>query len=182
MNLPNKLTMLRVLLIPIMTALYYLNPDRLALNVYSYTIGGLFVLGSFTDFLDGYIARKNGLITTFGKFLDPLADKLFVMFALLYFLNIKVIPMWVVLIILSREFLVTGIRLVAMGEGKVVVAGTLGKYKTAATMLALVLLFFRFHPTIELTGFVLLYVGLVLTVLSGAEYYHHNKEALTRTL
>ena len=177
MNLPNKLTVIRVLFIPLMVALYYLDPAKETLNWYSYLIAGLFVLASFTDFLDGYLARKHNIITTFGKFLDPLADKLLVMFALLLLLDIEVIGMWVVLIILSREFIVTGVRLVAMDEGRVIAASKLGKYKTASTLIALIFLLVH----VELIGLIILYVGVVLTVISGFEYVYKNRQILTET-
>lgn len=181
MNLPNKLTFIRIFIIPIIVVIFYLDPDKLALNLYSYLIGGLFVVASFTDYLDGKIARKNNLVTTFGKFIDPLADKLLVMSALLILQELALIPMWAVLVILTREFIVTGIRLVASGEGTVIAASNLGKYKTASTMLALTLLFFRLTPTIELIGLIVFYIGVTLTVVSGIDYFIKNKEPLLRT-
>ena len=177
MNLPNKLTIIRVLFIPIMVALYYFDPAKETLNWYSYLIAGLFVLASFTDFLDGYLARKHNLITTFGKFLDPLADKLLVMFALLALLDMEIIPMWAVLVILSREFIGTGIRLVSADEGRVIAASRLGKYKTASTMVALILLLVH----VELYGLILLYIGVALTVISGLEYLIKNRTILTQS-
>lgn len=176
-NTPNKLTVLRVILIPVMVVLYYLDPDALELNAYSWLIAGLFVFASLTDYFDGYLARKHDLVTTFGKFLDPLADKLLVMFALLVLLDMDFIPMWVVLVILSREFIVTGIRLVSADEGRVIAASRLGKYKTASTMVALILLLVH----IELYGLILLYVGVALTVISGLEYLIKNRSILTQS-
>jgi len=176
-NIPNKLTLLRVLLIPVMVVLYYIDDAKNTLNIYSVLIASLFIVASFTDFLDGYIARKYNLVTTFGKFLDPLADKLLVMFALLLLQDINLIPMWVVLVILSREFIVTGIRLVAVGEGHVIAASKLGKYKTASTMIALILLLFH----IEMIGLIVLYVGVFLTVLSGIDYFIKNKNSVLAT-
>ncbi len=183
MNLPNKLTVLRVLIIPIMVILYYVDPARLVFNVYSITIFGLFIVASFTDFLDGYLARKNGEVTTFGKFLDPLADKLLVMFALLMLQDIGMIPMWIVLVVLSREFIVTGIRLVASSEGKVIAAGNLGKYKTASTMLALIVLLTlpASGELLYLIGKGLLYLGVALTIVSGFEYFIHNKDSVLQS-
>ncbi|MFW6298539.1 MAG: CDP-diacylglycerol--glycerol-3-phosphate 3-phosphatidyltransferase [Bacillota bacterium] len=175
MNVPNKLTVLRVLLIPLMVVIYYLDPDPNDLNLYSWIIAGLFVFASLTDYFDGYLARKHSLVTTFGKFLDPLADKLLVMFALLVLLDIRMIPMWVVLVILSREFIVTGIRLVSADEGKVIAASQLGKYKTASTMVALILLLIH----VEFAGLVMLYIGVALTVISGMEYLIKNRSILT---
>ncbi len=178
MNFPNQLTVLRVILIPFMVILYYVDViwyEPTALNGISLTIAILFIIASLTDYLDGYLARKWDVITVFGKFLDPLADKLLVMFALLMLQDIGVVPMWIVLIILTREFIVTGLRLVAVDNGYVIAAGTLGKYKTASTMIALILLMFH----IELAGMILLYIGTALTIISGGEYIIKNKHTLT---
>ncbi|MFW5895037.1 MAG: CDP-diacylglycerol--glycerol-3-phosphate 3-phosphatidyltransferase [Bacillota bacterium] len=169
------MTVLRVIIIPLMVVIYYLDPEPSVLNLYSWIIAGLFVFASLTDYFDGYLARKHSLVTTFGKFLDPLADKLLVMFALLVLLDLRMIPMWVVLVILSREFIVTGIRLVSADEGMVIAASRLGKYKTASTMVALILLLVH----VELAGLILLYVGVALTVISGMEYVIKNKSILT---
>ncbi|MFP4286604.1 MAG: CDP-diacylglycerol--glycerol-3-phosphate 3-phosphatidyltransferase [Candidatus Izemoplasmataceae bacterium] len=181
MNLPNKLSFVRVFIIPVIVIIYYLDPEKLTLNLYSYLIGALFVVASITDYLDGYIARKNNLVTTFGKFIDPLADKLLVMTALLIFQELALIPMWAVLVILTREFIVTGIRLVSSGEGTVIAASKLGKYKTASTMVALTLLFFRFNDIILTTGLVIFYIGVTLTVVSGIDYFIKNKEPLLKS-
>lgn len=174
MNFPNKLTVLRILLIPVMVGIYYLDTEPTTLNTFSYILVGLFMLASLTDYFDGYLARKNNMITTFGKFLDPLADKLLVMFALLILLDMGFIPMWVVLIILAREFIVTGIRLVAVNEGMVIAASQLGKYKTATTMLGIILLLFH----IEMIGLIILYIGVALTIISGIDYFWKNKTAV----
>lgn len=183
MNIPNRLTVLRVLLIPFMVILYYLDKafgDPLVLNGYSIAIGSLFIVASLTDFLDGFLARRWQIITVFGKFLDPLADKLLVMFALLMLQDIGVIPMWIVLVILTREFIVTGIRLIAVDGGNVIAASNLGKYKTASTMVALILLLFHV-PALNLTvvtmdfGLIILYIATVLTIVSGLEYIIKNQ-------
>ncbi|PAT01679.1 CDP-diacylglycerol--glycerol-3-phosphate 3-phosphatidyltransferase [Candidatus Izimaplasma bacterium ZiA1] len=176
MNLPNKLSMIRVLIIPVMVVLYYINFKVSGYQLWEMVIPVLFILASFTDFLDGYIARKYNLVTTFGKFIDPLADKLLVMAALLILNAEGVIPMWVTVVILSREFIVTGIRLVAAPTGKVIAASKLGKYKTASTMIALIiLLFVPFFDVLLSVGLVVLYVGVLLTVISGIEYFNKNK-------
>ncbi|MFH5881516.1 CDP-diacylglycerol--glycerol-3-phosphate 3-phosphatidyltransferase [Liberiplasma polymorphum] len=176
MNLPNKLTMLRVILIPVIVVLYYIEKEAILASGYSITIGIIFIIGSLTDYFDGYLARKHNLITTFGKFLDPLADKLLVMCALLILQELTIIPMWAVLVILTREFIVTGIRLVAVGEeGNVIAASNLGKYKTFSTMLAITFLLLRFNATIEMIGLVLFYIGVALTVISGFDYFQKNK-------
>ena len=140
-------------------------------------------MASITDFLDGYIARKYKLVTTFGKFIDPLADKLLVMTALLLLTVDGIIPVWIVITILSREFIVTGIRLVAASVGKVIAAGKLGKYKTATTMIALVLLLmYRFDKIFETSGMILLYIGLALTVISGIEYFYKNRHIIAESI
>lgn len=189
MNIPNQLTILRVIFIPFMVILYYLDKaygDPLVLNGYSIAIGILFVLASITDFFDGFLARRWQIITVFGKFLDPLADKLLVMFALLMLQDINVIPMWVVLVILTREFIVTGIRLVAVDSGNVIAASKLGKYKTASTMVALVILLFHV-PAFDVgqiswdVGMILLYIGTALTVISGFEYIIKNQHSFKDT-
>ncbi len=173
MNLPNRLTVLRVLLIPIMVVIYYIDPERNVLNGFSIAIAILFILASLTDFFDGLLARRWNIITVFGKFLDPLADKLLVMFALLMLLDIAFIPMWIVLVILAREFIVTGIRLIAVDGGKVIAASQLGKYKTASTMVALILLMFHF----QWVGIIVLYIATALTVISGVEYVLKNQNS-----
>jgi len=187
MNLPNKISMIRILIIPIIVIAYYIVPETIPVgynyNLWWYLIPGLFVLASITDFLDGYIARKYKLVTTFGKFIDPLADKLLVMTALLLLTVDTIIPVWIVITILSREFIVTGIRLVAAPTGKVIAASKLGKYKTATTMVALVLLLmYRFDKVFETTGMILLYIGLALTVISGIEYFYKNRHIIAESI
>jgi CDP-diacylglycerol--glycerol-3-phosphate 3-phosphatidyltransferase len=144
MNLPNKLSFMRVLLVPVLVIVYYIKVDPfqavITQDFWLKFLAPIFVVAAFTDFLDGYIARKYNLVTTFGKFIDPLADKLIVMAALLVLNDAGIIPIWITVVILSREFIVTGIRLIAVGEGKVIAASKLGKYKTASTMVALTLL------------------------------------------
>ncbi|KFZ27142.1 MAG: CDP-diacylglycerol--glycerol-3-phosphate 3-phosphatidyltransferase [Candidatus Izimaplasma bacterium HR2] len=187
MNLPNKISMIRIFIIPIMVIAYYLVPDTIPIgyhvNLLWYIVPGLFVIASITDFIDGYVARKYDLVTTFGKFIDPLADKLLVMTALLLLTVEGIIPVWIVITILSREFIVTGIRLVAAPTGKVIAASKLGKYKTATTMVALViLLMFKFDEAFEFYGMILLYIGLVLTVVSGIEYFWKNRHIIAESI
>ncbi len=189
MNLPNQLTVLRVLIIPFMVILYYLDKaygEPLTLNGYSIAIAVLFILASLTDFFDGYLARKWQVITVFGKFLDPLADKLLVMFALLMLQDIGVIPMWIVLVILMREFIVTGIRLIAVEGGNVIAASKLGKYKTASTMVALIILLFHVEAIVLAgvsfnIGMIILYIATALTIISGAEYIIKNQHSFKDT-
>ena len=180
MNLPNKLTVLRVILVPffLLFVLCYEIPQHMiwALVVY--------VIASLTDWLDGKLARMNNQVTTFGKFLDPLADKLLVMTALIAFTFERLIDPVAVVIILSREFMVTGLRLVVAGEGVVVAAGIWGKLKTAFTMIAQIALMAMqiFHPdakgspdlnwgsTIFLINEALIWIAVILTVISGFIY------------
>jgi len=184
MNLPNKLSFLRVLLIPFMVFLYY-HPNIGIINddIGHYMLAIIFIIASLTDFFDGYIARKYNLVTTFGKFIDPLADKLLVLAALLILNDLMIVPMWITLVILSREFIVTGIRLIAVGEGKVIAASKLGKYKTASTMVALVLLLmFPYHDIFADIGIWILYIGLALTVISGIDYFLKNKKIILESI
>ena len=136
MNLPNKLTMLRILLIPVfMVVLYWDFPGATWVAV------AIFIIASFTDLLDGKIARKYNLVTDFGKFADPLADKMLVTAALLWFVEIGQMPAWALLIVLVREFAVSGLRMIASDKGRVIAAGWSGKVKTASTMVCIVLMF-----------------------------------------
>lgn len=174
MNLPNQLTIIRILLLPILIGLFYLNPDAGTLNGWTYFFVGVFILASLTDFFDGYIARKTNTVTTFGKFLDPLADKMLVLLGLLILQDLGLIPMWTVFLIIAREFLVTGVRLVAVNVGKVIAASNLGKAKTAVTLLAMTALFLTF----ETSGLVMYYLALGLTVVSGFEYMYLNRDVI----
>jgi CDP-diacylglycerol--glycerol-3-phosphate 3-phosphatidyltransferase len=188
MNLPNKLSMFRVLLVPVLVLFYYLEKWT-GSGMYLFFLAPTFIVASLTDFLDGYIARKYNLVTVFGKFVDPLADKLIVMAALLVLTNpnqisgLPTIGIWIPIVILSREFIVTGIRLVCVGEGNVIAASNLGKYKTASTMIGLVLLLLAPYTTMfELVGLIVLYVGVILTVVSGVDYFLKNKTVLTKSM
>jgi CDP-diacylglycerol--glycerol-3-phosphate 3-phosphatidyltransferase len=154
-------------------------------TIFDYMLMPIFVVASLTDFLDGYIARKNNLVTVFGKFIDPLADKLIVMAALLILVDAGIIYMWIPVVILSREFIVTGIRLVAVGEGNVIAASNLGKYKTASTMVALVVLLglpYVPYESVKIVGQVILYIGVVLTIVSGLDYFNKNKTVITSSM
>ena len=185
MNLPNKLTIFRVFLIPIF--LIFLN-----MNTEMTTLGALFIfiIASITDQLDGYIARKYNLITDFGKFMDPLADKLLVASAFISFVDLKLISSIPVIIIISREFIVTGIRLIlASKNGKVIAANTFGKFKTVFQIISIILIMFELYLSkISLTGSffnyvklfadVSFYVCVILTVLSGLDYISKNYKSL----
>jgi len=187
MNLPNKLSLFRVLLVPVLVVVYYFGSKAFdvanEIVLLDYFLAPIFIIASLTDFLDGYIARKYNMVTVFGKFIDPLADKLIVMAALLVLNDAGIVPIWITIVILSREFIVTGIRLVAVGEGNVIAASNLGKYKTASTMVGLVLLLaIPYVSGLELYGNIFLYVGLVLTVVSGLDYFIKNKKVITSSM
>ncbi len=171
MNLANKLTLLRVALIPFMLLALYILPEPI--NIY---VGAaIFFIASVTDFVDGYIARSRNLITDFGKFMDPLADKLLVAAALVYMTEVGMIPSWVTIIIISREFIVSGIRLVAASNGTVLAASIWGKIKTAVTMVMIpyVLLDFAI-PYYHVLGWILIGAATFFTLLSGYDYVAKN--------
>ena len=182
MNLPNKISMFRVVLVPVLVVFYYLTVE-LTNDLYAFFLAPIFIVASLTDFLDGYIARSRNLVTVFGKFIDPLADKLIVMAALIIMNALGMIPIWVTIVILSREFIVTGIRLVAVGDGKVIAASKLGKYKTAVTMVGLVMMLaFPYWMMLADIGIYVVYVGVVLTIVSGVDYFNKNKEIILKSI
>ncbi|MBU0997693.1 MAG: CDP-diacylglycerol--glycerol-3-phosphate 3-phosphatidyltransferase [Firmicutes bacterium] len=190
MNLPNKLTMIRIILVPVMMIIY-LFKDSIG-NVTYLIMGIIFVIASFTDYLDGKIARQRNIVTTFGKFIDPLADKLLVMAALLILAdNFRVepsmwMPFWVPIIILAREFIVTSIRLVAVGGGKIIAASNLGKYKTALTMVTityyLFVLPFVTIKAFDIIGIVLVIMSVGMTLISGLDYFMKNKSIILESI
>ncbi|MGM9565186.1 CDP-diacylglycerol--glycerol-3-phosphate 3-phosphatidyltransferase [Evtepia sp.] len=167
MNTANKLTLIRVVLIPVFIVLLYLDLTLAALAV--------FILASVTDFIDGYVARHYHQITDFGKFMDPLADKLLVMSAMAWFVEAGWMPGWAFFIVLAREFAVTGLRLVAVEQGLVIAAGKSGKVKTASTMVCIVLMLAFPSATLNL---VCVAVILVTTVYSGVEYFIQNRQVI----
>ena len=172
MNLPNKLTIARVICVPIFVVLYYLD-----LNIWAFIV---FVIASITDMLDGKIARKYNMITNFGKIMDPLADKVLVYAAFCVFVEKGIMPGWMLIIILAREFAVSGMRTVAASEGKVVAAGMTGKIKTVLQMFAvLFLLLAPYSHVLDVIGQVLLWASLVMTIVSGAEYIIKNKDVFS---
>ncbi|MBU5626296.1 CDP-diacylglycerol--glycerol-3-phosphate 3-phosphatidyltransferase [Oscillibacter sp. MSJ-2] len=168
MNLPNKLTLLRILLIPVfMAVLYWGFPGA------PYVALAIFIAASLTDLLDGKIARKYNLVTDFGKFADPLADKMLVVAAMLWFVENRQMPAWALLIVIVREFAVSGLRMLASDEGRVIAAGWSGKVKTAATMVCIVLMFL---PIPAVANTICVWVIVLTTLYSGVEYFCKNKD------
>lgn len=177
MNLPNKLTILRVILIPFFVACMLV--EQIPYNNYIALV--IFVVASLTDMLDGKIARKYNLVTNFGKFMDPLADKLLVSAALICFLEVPGNPMpaWVVIIIISREFIISGFRLVASDAGVVIAAGWWGKVKTVVQLLMSILLILNLNGSvIDVVEWIFIYVAVILTVISLVDYLVKNRDVL----
>ena len=171
MNLPNKLTMFRIVLTPVFLAVLYWGfpgADYVALVI--------FIIASLTDLLDGKIARKYNLVTDFGKFADPLADKILVTAALLWFVEVGRMPAWMVMIVITREFAVSGLRMIASDKGRVIAAGWSGKVKTASTMVCIVLMFLPIPPVLNT---VCVGVIVITTIYSGVEYFLKNKDCLS---
>lgn len=171
MNLPNKLTILRVMMIPffVFSLLAYdgTNPGL------RYVAAVIFVVASLTDLLDGKIARKYNLVTNFGKFMDPLADKLLVCSALICMVELKQLPAWMVIVIISREFIISGFRLVASDKGVVIAASYWGKWKTTFQMIGVVLLILNIEKLSVVTTIVI-WIALILTVISLIDYIVKN--------
>ena len=170
MNLPNKLTMARILAVPVFIVLYLMGHNVIATIV--------FILASLTDMLDGKIARKYNLITNFGKIMDPLADKILVYSAFICMVQIGIVPGWMLVIILFREFIVSGLRTVAAADGTVIAAGKTGKLKTILQMIAVPLLLLNNWPFsyIGIPGDqIFLWAQLIMTIVSGVEYVYENR-------
>ena len=170
MNLPNKLTLLRIILIPaFMAVLYWGFPGA------NYVALAIFVVASITDLLDGKIARKYNLVTDFGKFADPLADKMLVTAAMLWFVETGQMAAWMLLIVIVREFAVSGLRMIASDKGRVIAAGWSGKVKTASTMVCIVIMFLPVPPAVNT---VCVWVITLTTLYSGVEYFVQNKDVI----
>ena len=174
MNLPNKLTMIRVILVPAFIVLLFMGQEN---PLFKYLALAVFVIASLTDTLDGYIARSRNLVTNFGKFMDPLADKLLVCSALICFIQIGTIPAWVVIIIISREFIISGFRLIASDKGVVIAASKWGKAKTVSQMITVILLILDL-PFLKTVTDVMIIVMTVLTVVSLIDYIVKNAKVL----
>lgn len=175
MNLPNKLTVLRVLMIPFFV--FFMLTD-VAGDAGKWIALALFCIASFTDLLDGKIARKYNLVTNFGKFMDPLADKLLVCSALICLIELGQLPAWMVIVIIAREFIISGFRLIASDNGVVIAASYWGKFKTTFQMIAVILLIFDFE-SLSLLAAICVWVALALTVISLVDYIWKNRKILT---
>lgn len=188
LNLPNILTLARIACVPIIVLLLLGDSRQLG-----FWAAAVFSLASITDFVDGYLARKWEIVTVMGKFLDPLADKLIVMAAMIMLIPLQRIPAWAVFLIIARETLVTGLRSVASSEGIVIAASNLGKYKTIFQMVALIALLLHydyywlfglrwelFHVNMHFVGIVFFYISFVLTMWSGGDYLYKFFRVLTR--
>ena len=174
MTLASKITMIRVAFIPVYMVFMYLSGGQP--NVYLWVAMALFIVLSLTDFLDGYIARKYNQVSDFGKFMDPLADKLLTLAAMTMFCQWGSFPAWALMIVLAREFAVSGLRMVAGPKGKVIAAGKSGKFKTASTMVGLcVLMAFPQVVAVQITVMALI---VITTVYSGVEYFIQNWNCL----
>ena len=186
MNLPNKLTMFRIFMIPVFMLVLIFNWPAggaivLGAHIYwSHVLAAvIFAVASITDFLDGHIARSRNLVTNFGKFADPLADKMLTMTAFVFLISLNLAPAWVVAIIVCRELAVTGLRLLLVEHGEVMAAAWPGKVKTATQMVAIILLFINNIPFSALhlpLDQIMLYACLIFTIYSGVDYFAKNKD------
>ena len=176
MNLPNKLTIIRVCLIPFfVAALLFDHGNNYTMRIVANV---LFIVASLTDLFDGKIARKYNLVTNFGKFMDPLADKLLVCSALICLIELGQLPAWVVIIIISREFIISGFRLVAADNGVVIAASYWGKFKTTFQMAAVILMIFNI-PALMLVTNIVVVIAVALTIISLVDYVAKNIKILT---
>ena len=171
MNLPNKLTIFRILCIPVFVVLMLVN----TIPYNNYIAVGVFIIASLTDMLDGKIARKYNLVTNFGKFMDPLADKLLVCSALIALVDFDKVAAWIVIIIIAREFIISGFRLIAADNGVVIAASYWGKFKTTFQMIMIILLILDLnYPFSGVVNMVVTYIALILTVVSLIDYIVKN--------
>lgn len=175
MTTASKITLIRVAFIPLfMVFMYWSDGDA---NSWQLWVSlGIFVVASLTDYIDGYIARKYNQVSDFGKFLDPLADKLLVIAAMAMFCEWEIFPAWALMVVLTREFAVTGLRLVAVGKGVVIAAGKSGKFKTASTMIGLCVM--MAFPECVVLNWIIIAVIVATTLYSGVEYFVQNWNCL----
>ena len=177
MNLPNKLTILRMIMIPVFLVVLYIPGLGMAGNI---AAAAIFILASITDFLDGKIARKYNLVTNFGKFMDPLADKLLVCSALIALVDFDKVAAWIVIIIIAREFIISGFRLIAADNGVVIAASYWGKFKTTFQMIMICLMIANF-PQLQILTNIIMWIALILTVVSLIDYLVKNKDVMKNT-
>ncbi len=178
MNLPNKLTILRVCMIPVFVVFMLVDVAGEADN---YIAAVIFIAASLTDTLDGYLARKNHQVTNFGKFMDPLADKLLVSSAMICMVDTRQLPSWVVIVIISREFIISGFRLVAADKGIVIAASWWGKIKTVVQMVMIISLILDLGGVFDVINPILIYAALILTVVSLLDYLVKNRSVIEQT-
>ena len=176
MNLPNKLTIFRVILIPFFVLFLLLEPDNQTFRLIADLI---FIVASLTDMLDGKIARKYHLVTNFGKFMDPLADKLLVCAAMVCLVATGQLAAWIVIIIISREFIISGFRLVAADNGVVIAASYWGKFKTVSQMIMIILMIMNLGGIFDILETVFVWLALILTVVSLVDYLYKNRNVLS---
>lgn len=174
MNLPNKLTLARVIMIPFFVVFMLTGLGGSASRWIALAI---FIIASLTDLLDGHIARKYNLVTNFGKFMDPLADKLLVCAAMICLVELEKLPAWIVIIIISREFIISGFRLIASDNGRVIAASYWGKFKTTFQMLMICLMIADI-AAIQLLTDIVMWAALILTIVSLVDYLVKNKDVL----
>ena len=177
MNLPNKLTVLRVIMIPFFVVFMLMDITGAADKWIALAI---FIVASLTDLLDGKIARKYNLVTNFGKFMDPLADKLLVSAAMICMIEKGMLASWIVIIIISREFIISSFRLVASDGGIVIAASYWGKFKTVFQMMMIIVLIMDLGGVFDIIGTALVWIALVLTIVSLVDYVIKNKQVLTQ--
>ena len=175
MNVPNCLTLLRILMVPVFVVFMLVDIFGAADQ---YIAGVIFILASITDTLDGYLARKNNQITVFGKFMDPLADKLLVCSAMICLVELRLLPSWIVIIIVGREFIISGFRLIAAERVIVIAASYWGKFKTVSQMIMVILLVFHFGGFFDILEQIFIYLSVILTVISLVDYMYKNKDIL----
>ena len=178
MNLPNKITIFRVCMIPFFV--FFMLTE--AVPASEYIAAAIFILAALSDALDGYLARKHHLVTNFGKFMDPLADKLLVCSALICFAGLQLVPAWIIIVIISREFIISGFRLVASDNGVVIAASYWGKFKTVFQMIMCVLLILNLDAMFwNVLEQIFIWISLALTVISLADYMYKNRGVLKET-
>ena len=176
MNTPNKLTIARMIIVPFLVIFLLTGWGGEANRYISLT---LFVVASVTDWFDGYLARKNNLVTNFGKFMDPLADKLLVCSAMICMIDLKRLPAWFVIIIIAREFIISGFRLIAAENGIVIAANYWGNFKTASQMIMIILLILHFDGIFVILEQIFIWLSLALTIISLITYIRQNRTVLS---